>query len=103
MKTRSPVKTSQGRTRARPARPVGADCDTWRILSVHSSRLESDLAGRLFIVELEEGGRCDGSYNDVNRREVGYREALDWIAKHTWWKRPWKVLAHHGIKRPSAA
>ena len=103
MKTRSPVKTSQGRTRVRPARPVGADCDTWSILSVHSSRLERDLAGRLFIVELGECGRCDGSYNDVNRGEVGYREALDWIAKHTWWKRPWKVLAHHGIKRPSVA
>ena len=103
MRTRSPVKRPRGKAFTRPARPVGEDCDTWRILSVHASRLERDLAGRLFIVELEGCGRCDGSYNDVDRREIGYREALEWIARHTWWKNPWKVLAHHGIKRPSAA
>jgi hypothetical protein len=104
MKTQSPVKTAQGRTHTRPARPVGADCDTW---SVYSSGLngcvERDLAGRLFFVEREKLGGCGFPHRDVSRREIGYREALAFITKNSWWKHPWKVLAHHGIKRPFAA
>ena len=104
MKTRSPVKTAQGRTRARPARPVGADCDTWPIYSCgRNGCVERDLDGRLFFVEREEVGGCGCPHRDVSRREIGYREALSFITKNSWWKRPWKVLAHHGIKRPSAA
>jgi hypothetical protein len=97
MKHRSPVRTSHSRRSVRPAKPVGADCDTWRILSGVSSRLERNLDGRLFIVELDE------SSHDVSRREIGYREALEFIIEHTFWKHPWKMLAHHGIKRPSVA
>jgi hypothetical protein len=97
MKPRSPVRTSHSRRPARPTRPIGADCDTWRILSGHSSRLERDLAGRLFIV------KHNVSHHDVSRREISYREALEFITEHTFWKHPWKMLAHHGIKRPSAA
>jgi hypothetical protein len=65
--------------------------------------LERDLAGRLFFVEVADCGGYDGSDHDVIRREIGYSEALDWLRNHTFWKHPWKVLAHHGIKRPSAA
>ena len=104
MKTRSPVKTSQGRTRARPARPVGADCDTLPVYSDGSNGcVERDLAGRLFFVEREKLPGCGWSHRDMSRREIGYPEALAFIANHSFWKHPWKVLAHHGIKRPSAA
>lgn len=65
--------------------------------------MERDLNGRLFLVEREQLGGRGYQYCDVSRREIGYREALDFITKNSWWKRPWKVLAHHGIKRPSAA
>ena len=104
MKTRSPVKTPQSRTPARPARPVGADCDTWSILNqLPDGNLVRDLAGRLFIVEQLKCSGYGAPYLDGDRREVSYSEALDFITKHTRWKHPWKVLAHHGIKRPSAA
>ena len=102
MKARSSVKTSQSRTQARPARPVGADCDTWPIYSCGGNGcIERDLDGRLFFVEREEIPGCGYPYRDIRRREIGYREALDFITNHSFWKRPWKVLAHHGIKRPS--
>ena len=104
MRSRTSVKTSQSRARTRPARPVGADCDTW---SVYSSGLdgcvERDLAGRLFFVEREKLGGCGRPYRDVSRRKIDYREALDFITKNSFWKHPWKILVHHGIKRPSAA
>ena len=103
MKTRYSVGTLQSRTRARPARPVGADCDTWPLYSCGlNGCVERDLDGRLFFVERKKLGRCGSSYRDLNRREIGYREALDFITNNSWWKCPWKVLAHHGIKRPSA-
>jgi hypothetical protein len=97
MKTGSPSKAARSRTPARPARKVDADCDTWSILREVNGRLERDLAGRLFIVE------HDASHVDVSRRQIGYREALEFIAENTFWKHPWKMLSHHGIKRPSAA
>lgn len=97
MKPRSAVRTSHSRRPSRRARLVRADCDTWPILCCASSRLERDLDGRVFIVQ------WDVKYHDVSRREIGYCEALEFITEHTFWKRPWKMLAHHGIKRPSAA
>ena len=104
MKTKPPVKRSQGRTPFRPARPVGADCDTRPILNqLPAGNLVRDLAGRLFIVEQLKCSGYGAPYRDDARREVSYSEALAFIAKHTRWKHPWKVLAHHGIKRPSAA
>ena len=104
MKTKSSIKTAQSRARTRPARPVEADCDTWTIYSCgRNGCVERDLDGRLFFVERDEVGGCGWPHRDVSRREIGYREALEFITKNSWWKRPWKVLAHHGIKRPSAA
>ena len=101
MKTRSPVKTSQSRARTRPARPVGADCDTWSILNqLPAGNLVRDLAGRLFIVKQLKCSGYEIPYRARARSEVSYREALAFITNHTWWKHPWKVLAHHGIKRP---
>jgi hypothetical protein len=82
MKPRYLVRAWHSSRPARPARPVGADCDTWSILSGISSRLERDLDGRLFIVE------HDVSHHDVSRREIGYREALEFITEHTLWKHP---------------
>ena len=104
MKKTSPVKTSQSRARTRPARPVEADCNTWPVYSYGlGGRVERDLAGRLFFVEREKLGGCGCPYRDVSRRKIGYREALDFITNHSLWKHPWKVLAHHGINRTSAA
>jgi hypothetical protein len=102
MKAKYRAKTSQSRTRTRPARPVGADCDTWPVYSASiDGCVERDLDGRLFFVEREELGGCGYPYYEVSRREIGYREAVAFIANHSWWKHPWKVLAHHGIKAPS--
>ena len=104
MKSKRAVKTSQSRPPARPARPIGADCDTWSILNqLPAGNLVRDLAGRLFIVKQQKCSGYGDPYLDGDRREVSCREALDFITKHTRWKHPWKVLAHHGIKRPSAA
>ena len=104
MKSKRAVKTSQSSRPASPARPVGADCDTWPILNeLPAGNLVRDLAGRLFIVEQLKCSGYGAPYLDGARREVSYSEALDFITKHTRWKHPWKVLAHHGIKRPSAA
>ena len=104
MKPRSPVKTSQGRARTRPARPVGGDCHTWPILTpLPAGNLVRDLAGRLFIVEQLKCSGYGAPCRDGARREVSYREALAFITNHSGWKHPWKVLALHGIKRPSAA
>jgi hypothetical protein len=101
MKTRSPAKAARSRSPARPARKVGADCDTWSILNqLPAGNLVRNLAGRLFIVEQLKCSGYGAPYLDGARREVSYSEALAFIAKHTWWKHPWKVLAHHGIKRP---
>ena len=101
MKTSSPVRTSHSRRPARPVRPVGADCDTWPVYSASfHGCVERDLAGRLFFVGREKLGGCGWPSRDVSRREIGYREALAFITNHSWWKHPWKVLAHHGIKRP---
>src|ERR1035437_184071 len=104
MKARSPVKTPQSRARTRPARPVGADCNIWPIYSSSlNGCVERDLAGRLLFVEREEMPECGFPTPDANRREIGYREALAFITKHSLWKHSWKVLAHQGIKRLSAA
>ena len=99
MKSKSPVRASQSRKRPRPARPIGADCDTWSILNqLPAGNLVRDLAGRLFIVEQLKCSGYGSPYLDGARREVSYSEALAFITNHTWWKHPWKVLAHHGIK-----
>ena len=58
-----------------------------------NDRMVRDLEGRLFIVNDEKS--CT--------REIGYGDALDYIAKHGRWKNPWKALALHGIKAPSPA
>ena len=101
MKARSPIKTLQRRARTRPARPVGTDCNTWSILNqLPAGNLVRDLAGRLFIVEQLKCSGYGAPYLDGARREVSYSEALAFTTNHTRWKHPWKVLAHHGIKRP---
>ena len=77
------------------------DCDTMDIFtSVPAGDLVRDLAGRLFIVEQIKCGGYGDPYRDGGRREVTYSEALDFIAKQSNWKHPWKVLALRGIKAP---
>ena len=101
MKSKRAVKTSQSSRPASPARPVGADCDTWPILNeLPAGNLVRDLAGRLFIVEQLKCSGYGAPFLDGARREVSYSEALAFITNHSWWKHPWKVLALHGIKRP---
>jgi len=59
------------------------------MLSTESESLKRDLDGRMFV---------KGKGKTERRREVSYSEAVDFVAKHTLWKDPWKFLALHGIK-----